>query len=160
MFNAGFFKSVFLLIVLANISMVYSAVQCGTSGSRLGCSDAQTFPCQWPAHQCEYQYDYITFKCRDVPSGASVSISCHSDSNVQYQVNMLDGPNYENYYGEMNDGRTCVNGMCDTLVAGTFEWSGVTPNTGNEPYLIVIDKDDYGVCLDIICDIVFSEPSV
>lgn len=143
-----------LFAVLASLSATaFADVQCGTSATRHGCSSVQTFPCRWLEHRCEYQYDYISLDCLQVPSGSSVSISCTAHNDVEYEVNVLDGPNYENYYGEMNDGRTCLNGLCDTLTIGTYEWSGETPNTEDEPYWIVIDKEDANVCLDITCTV-------
>jgi len=90
----------------------------------------------------------------NVPAESTITVTCNSvDSAKNFFVNVLDGPNYNNYYGDMGDGRTCLNGLCDTQNTGTFSWSGMTPNSDPIPYCIVIDKQDPNVCLDLTCSI-------
>lgn len=156
---------ILLTICYLVLSMEYArvggtSVECTTSGTQDGCSDTQTFPCLWQSHQCAYRYDYISLQCMDVPWQSEVSIVCSTtttvpplDTPIEYEVNILDNPNYINYYGEMNDGRTCLNGLCDFPVTGLYEWSGMTANTDPESYWIVIDKQDAGTCLDITCTV-------
>lgn len=149
---------IFAVALLAVVASAYAAPQCATSGQRVGCSAKQTYPCSWVAHQCEFQYDFISFVCDATPEDAAVSVSCTpTDGAKQYDVEVLDAVQFGTKRSWIPD-YTCQNeDGCDTWGTGAYSWSGVV-NYGEgdvDPMTLytIVSMQDHNTCLDVTCSV-------
>jgi hypothetical protein len=150
---------IFVAFCLMIAAAARAAPQCGTSGQRSGCSSKQTYPCSWNAHQCEFQYDFISFVCDATPESAAVSVSCTpTDSAKKYDVEVLDAIQFGAKRSWIPE-YTCQNeDGCATWSTGAYSWSGTTDfgegdDIGPMSFYTVVSMLDHNTCLDVTCTI-------
>lgn len=146
-----------IAVFSAFLCVSLGAPTCRTSGFREECAYTQTFPCSWSAAQCEFQYDFLSFECKNVPASSAASVSCSpTDSNKRYALRLMDTTSF-NMWKANSYPQTCENEGCSEWVSGDLDWSGATQNNETvSAFYTTISILDYNSCLDITCDIDFA----
>ncbi len=137
-------------IVLGYVISSVLSVDCG----QRGCDYLQTYPCSWTDESCQFQYDHTTFECMDVPSGASIDVTCTESTGNPFQVMIFDKVNCWEY--DYFHDFTCYNDAeCRNMDTDSPKSFTGTTNVadGHAVYVRMKNSDP---CVQITCSVSFT----